>query len=93
MGNYSIFALLAQHPWLIGVLAVVVIIILVLPNEVRIVKRAGHVYRRCRGLLWEYRTGPNEQQLRLPGVRRLQQALLQSLRTRALWRWLWELLR
>jgi hypothetical protein len=43
MDNYSISALLAQHPWLIGVLAVVVVIILVLPHDVRIVRRTGHV--------------------------------------------------
>ena len=79
MGNYSISTLLAQHPWLIGVLVVVVVLILVLPHDVRIVRRTGHVYRRRRGLLWEYRARLHEQQLRLPGMRRLQQALLQSL--------------
>jgi hypothetical protein len=56
MNNYSISALLAQHPWLIGVLAVVVVIILALPDDVRVVRRAGRVYRHWRGLLWG--TGP-----------------------------------
>ena len=93
MNNYSISELLAQHPWLIGVLAVVVAITLVLPDDVRVVRRAGRVYRHWRGLLWEYRAGPEAWRLRLLGVRRLQRALLQLLRTRELWQWLSELLR
>lgn len=93
MNNYSISALLTQHPWLIGVLVIVVVIVLVLPDDVRIIRRAGRVYRRWRALLWEYRAGPDAWRLRLPGVRRLQRALLRSLRSAELWRWLWEVLR
>ncbi len=97
MNNYSISALLAQHPWLIGVLVIVVVIILALPDDVWVVRRAGRVYQRWRGMFWEYQAGPNAWRLRLPGVRRLQRglqrALLQSLRTGAHWRWLWEMLR
>ena len=93
MDNYSILASLMQHPWLIGVLAVVVVIILALPDDVRIIRRAGRVYRRWRGLLWEYSAGPDAWRLRLPGVRRLQRMLLRSLRSAELWRWLWEVLR
>jgi hypothetical protein len=82
---------------LIGVLLIVVLIILALPDDVRIVRRAGRVYQRWRGLLWEYRAGPHERQLRLPGVRRLQRVLLRGMQ--ALWRqrqselvrWLWTL--
>jgi hypothetical protein len=48
MNNYSISALLAQHPWLIGVLVAVVVIILALPDDVRVVRRAGRVYRHWR---------------------------------------------
>lgn len=89
MNNYSISALLAQHPWLIGVLVVVVVIFLALPDDVRVVRQAGRVYRHWRGLLWEYRAGPDAWRLRLPGVR-LRRALLGWMRV--LWRqWLWEL--
>lgn len=49
MDNYSIVGLLVQHPWLIGVLAVVVVIILALPDDVRVVRRAERVYQHWRG--------------------------------------------
>jgi DMSO/TMAO reductase YedYZ heme-binding membrane subunit len=69
IGNYSISTLLAQHFWLIGMLAIVVMIILALSDEAQVLWWAGRMYQRWRGLL---------------GVRWLQQALLQSLRTGAL---------
>lgn len=93
MDNYSIVGLLMQHPWLIGVLVIVVVIILALPDDVRVVRRAGRVYQRWQGMFWEYRAGPDAWRLRLPGVRRLQEALLRSMQTGNLWRWLWEVLR
>ena len=93
MDNYSIFAALAQHPWLLVVLAAAALIVLALPDDVRVVRRAGRVYQCWRGLLWEYRAGPDAWRLRLPGVRQLQRAVLRSLRSADLWRWLWEMLR
>lgn len=85
MSEYIMLNIMAQHPWLAVAAALLVLIVLLAPHDIDDDTRAGR--RRIRALLWTWERSPGHTRLRLPGLLRLQRALLRGLR------WTWAQLR
>ncbi len=85
--QYSTMTALAGHPWLVGGVTLLVIILLLVPFELVNDTRSGFRRRSIHALLWRWEQQPGYSRLYLHGLLRLQQAILRGLD------WLWDKVR
>jgi hypothetical protein len=74
MSEYTMLNIVAGHPWLVALAVLLALIVLLVPHDV---VRDVHGYR-VRALLWTLERSPGYTRLRLPGLLRLQRALLRG---------------
>ena len=80
IGEYSILAAIAERPWLVVGLALIVLGILLIPYDI-VNNSRGRIRRhQIRALLWAWESQPSYTRLYLPGLLLLQRALLRGLR-------------
>jgi hypothetical protein len=83
MCKYSIECWMLQHPWVVVVTAILILLVLLLPYDVTRIVRTGKVYVRCQALLWSWERGPRRTRLVMHGLLQLQRALLKAMQ----WAW------